>query len=100
MNNLHIGVSILFILTTLLTIWQFYRAANRNRTVLIILFAWLILQGAIAITGFYTVTDTIPPRFVLLIGPALIFIIVLFLTKSGKQFLDSLDARTLTMLHI
>ena len=51
-------------------------------------------------TGFFTVTDTIPPRFVLLVGPPLLFILFLFLTRQGKQFIDSLDLKTLTLLHL
>lgn len=51
------------------------------------------------VSGFYRVTDTIPPRFLLLIGPPLLFIVGLFFTKKGKVFLDELNIRTLTLLH-
>jgi hypothetical protein len=35
-----------------------------------------------------------------LIGPGFIFIALLFLTKRGKTFIDSLDIEKLTLLHI
>jgi hypothetical protein len=99
MNNLPIAISILFVLITLLTVWQFHNAANKSRTVLIVLLACLLFQGAIGLTGFYQVTQSFPPGFVLLIGPGLIFIGFLFLTRLGRSFIDSLNIRKLTLLH-
>jgi hypothetical protein len=61
---------------------------------------WLGFQSIIGLSGFYTVTDTMPPRFMFLLLPPVIFIIGLFSTKKGKQFMDSLDAKKLAILHI
>ena len=60
---------------------------------------WLLFQGIAGFTGFYLVTDTIPPRFALLFPPALFFIAILFISKAGKSFIDSLSPKTLTYLH-
>lgn len=57
------------------------------------------MQAFIGLTGFYTVTDTIPPRFLLLVLPPILFIIGLFTTSKGRQYVDRLDAKTLTVLH-
>jgi hypothetical protein len=100
MENLPIYVSILFVLTTLFALYIFYRATHRSRTFAIIITAWLIVQAALAIPGFYTVTWTVPPRFVLAIGPPLIAILLLFITKSGRQLIDRLDLRFLTIIHL
>ncbi|HEX6224365.1 MAG TPA: hypothetical protein VFZ52_08145 [Chryseolinea sp.] len=100
MENLPTYVSLVFILTTLLTIFLFYLATQRSTVSLGILFAWLAFQGVLAATGFYTVTDTIPPRFLLLVGPPLLLLIALFMFSKGRQFLDSLNIKTLTLLHI
>ena len=96
MENLPTYVSLVFILTTLLTIFLFYLATQNSTVSLGILFAWLAFQGVLAATGFYTVTDTIPPRFLLLVGPPLLLIIALFMFSKGRQFLDSLNIKTLT----
>jgi hypothetical protein len=45
------------------------------------------------------VTDTIPPRFIILVAPPLIFIIGLFVSAKGKNYIDHLDTKTLTILH-
>ncbi len=99
MENLPIYISIVFALTTLLTVGIFYSAASNSKTTLLILLVWLGLQTFIGLSGFYTVTDTIPPRFLLLILPPLLLIIILFTTLKGRQYIDSLDIKTLTLLH-
>ncbi len=93
-------LNIFFGLTTLFTIGIFYWAANQSKFTLIILLSWLILQFIIGTTGFYTITEGFPPRFLLLILPPFIFIIGLFSTTKGLLFVDRLNIRTLTMLHV
>jgi hypothetical protein len=100
MENIPVYISITFILTTTLSVFIFYKAANNSKLALTVLCVWLILQAVVSVKGFYAVTNTIPPRFMLLILPPLIFIIILFFTKSGKAFLDNLDIKTLTIFHI
>jgi hypothetical protein len=100
MNNLPNYIAVVFGLTTLLTVALFYKAANKSKTTLIILLAWLLLQGLTGLSGFYTVTDNIPPRFVLLVLPPVITIILLFATNKSRQYIDSLDVKTLTILHV
>lgn len=100
MENLPVYISIVFGLTTFLTVWLFYKAANHSKITLLILLVWLALQAFMGLSGFYTVTDTIPPRFLLLALPAILFIIALFATSKGRKFIDSLDRKALTILHI
>ena len=99
MQNLPPYINIIFGLTTLLTVGIFYLAAQRSKITLVVLLTWLVIQAAIALTGFYTVTNTIPPRFGLLVLPPILFILGLFLTARGRLFLDQLDIRILTLLH-
>ena len=100
MENLPVYISIIFGFVTLLTIILFYRAANRSKKLLLIIGAWLLVQAIIASTGFYTVTNTIPPRLLFLLLPPLMLIALLFLSSSGRNFIDKLDIRILTLLHI
>ena len=99
-NNLPIIINIIFGLTTLLTVYLFYKATNHSKTTLAIILVWLLLQAILGWKGFYTVTDTFPPRFALLAVPAVLFIASLFLSVKGRTYLDSLDTKTLTLLHI
>jgi hypothetical protein len=99
MNELSVFIPILFGVTTGLTVWQFYNASGKSKVVLGCLSVWLLFQAIIGLTGFYQVPQGFPPRFVLLIGPGLLFSVMLFLTEKGRRFLDSLNIRMLTILH-
>ena len=99
MENLPAYISILFGLTTIVTVYIFYKATNQSRITLFLLLGWLALQTYVGLSGFYTVTDVVPPRFLLLVLPPLLFILGLFTTGKGRQYLDSLDIRILTILH-
>ncbi len=100
MQTLPTYIGVLFALTTALTLFIFYRATHRSSKVLIILSVWLLVQTGISITGFYTVTSALPPRFILLPLPPLVTIILLFATKKGRMFIDGLKKDQLTLLHV
>jgi hypothetical protein len=100
MENVAYYVHVVFIITTLITIYFFYKAAHQSKTVLTIITGWLIIQSIISLNGFYTITNTIPPRFLLAIAPPLLFILILFATARGRSFIDRLDIKALTLLHI
>lgn len=100
METLPLFIPISFIATTLLTVWLFYRSSGKSGVVLIVLSMWLVIQMLIAFSGFYLITDLIPPRFGLLVVPPLIAILMLFATSKGREFLNRLDASWLTILHV
>lgn len=100
MPGLPVYISAIFVATTLLTVWLFYLAAGKSRLALLIPFGWLAFQGAVGSTGFYNVTDTLPPRFILLVTPALLFLIALFAVPAGRLFLDQLNLAQLTLVHV
>ncbi len=99
METIPAFVMILFVAATIFTVWQFYSASGKSKTFLIGIGIWMLFQTVLSLTGFYEVRESIPPRFVLLIGPGIIFTALSFLTKRGKTFIDSLDLEKLTLLH-
>ena len=99
MENLNLITSIGFLLTTALSIYFIYKA-SKSKTLALILITWSIIQSIIAKSGFYLITDTIPPRFLLMIGPPMLSIILIFITKKGKEFISTFDLKTLTLLHV
>ncbi|MFZ2785412.1 MAG: hypothetical protein WAZ36_13520 [Sediminibacterium sp.] len=92
-------IYIVFGLTVLLGLLLFYKATNFSKSFLTTTIIWLLFQSIISISGFYKIAKTIPPRFGLLIIPPLILTIIRFNTKSGKQFIDNLNLKTLTIFH-
>jgi hypothetical protein len=100
METLPIYVSAVFVLTTLLAALLLHKAGNNSKPLVIAITIWLALQAVVSLTGFYTVTKGNPPRFTLLFMPPVVVIITLLLAKRGRAFIDSFDAKTLTLLHI
>lgn len=99
MENLPFYIYAAAFLTTAATLFFLYKAAQGSKNVLLTALAWLALQAAVGLSGFYTVTNTVPPRFVLLIGPPLLLIAALFATNRGRLFIDGLHTKWLTLLH-
>lgn len=100
MENLPFYISSVFLIATALTAFLFFKSAHYSKSVMIIVCIWMILQGIIGLSGFYTVTTGLPPRFMLMIAPPLLVIILLFVRTKGRSFIDNLDMKTLTLLHI
>jgi hypothetical protein len=109
-ENLPSYISTIFGLTTLATLFQFslvlfYSKAEETRSkitnIIVCITIWLLVQMIISYKYFYSEnTLSFPPRFVLLVLPALVTILLLFITKSGRRFIDSLPLLNLTYLHI
>lgn len=99
MNALPFYTALVFVLTTFLTIFLFYRASDRNIKCLVIIIGWLTVQSAVAVTGFFTKTNILPPRLLLLIAPPLAAIIIIFSTVRGRSFTNAFDIKALTLLH-
>ncbi len=71
MEHLPIYIKIVFILTTLLSLWLLYKATNKSKAIITTFLVWLGLQTALSLPGFYTVSHGVPPRFALLLAPPL-----------------------------
>lgn len=75
---------------------------KKTNTILLVLAAWLILQAVLTLNNIYnTGTTSLPPK-ILLFGmlPAILAIILLFVTRSGRQFMDSLPLTNITYLNV
>lgn len=88
------------ILTTIITVVLAAWAMSRRKTFILVMAGWLLVQGGLTLSGFYQDTAVLPPRFFLTIGPPLLAIAVLAITRAGRRFMDGMDIRALTLLHI
>ena len=100
MEKLPAYIYLVFGATLFLALLFFYKATGNSKKVLLLISIWIGLQTIVSLAGFYTITDSIPPRVTLLILPPVILIIGLFISKKGKRFIDKLDIKTLTLFHI
>lgn len=110
-DNLPTYIPIIFSITvgaTLLMLYWILKSSNnekvRNKTlrIFLLLVLWLSLQAVLTLTGFYYENlDSLPPK-ILLFGvlPNIVLIIILFVTKKGRMFIDSLSIEKVTYLSL
>ncbi len=109
----HIPVYIkwIFALTTLCTLFLFYKMLthahweqirNNATKITVALTSWLAMQALFSLQNIYsTSTNSLPPNIFLLgVLPTLLVILTLFLSKKGRQFIDSLPLQYYTFIHI
>ena len=109
-ENLPTYISITFALTTVATLMFFYwtvKNSNAETTrrkanvILLGMMVWLIIQAILTLNNFYNSdANSFPPKIMLLgIWPLILTIILLFTTKKGRQFIDSLPLINITYLN-
>jgi hypothetical protein len=92
-------INILFLLTVVATILMFYYANGKRNKLLAGLIFWSVLQSFLAITGFYQITDTLPPRFILVLLPVTVMIVVGLLPRYRNELLKDRNLTLSTLLH-
>jgi len=92
-------INILFLLTTVVTIIIFYLANGRSNKLILLFITWSIVQSVLAYIGFYQDTQSIPPRFALVLLPSTLFIIYGLLPTPRKWILENKNVQLSTFLH-
>ena len=100
MLNLPFYIPIVFGITALLTFYLFLRATSFSKITMVILLGWITIQSFMGYSLFYTNTDVVPPRILLLITPTILLMLGLFFTKRGKEYIQKLDEKALILVHI
>jgi hypothetical protein len=99
-GNVSFALKSAFVLISLLSVFLLYQAdQGKSKTFLLIVFAWMGIQLLIGLSDFYTDTSGTPPRFVLMVIPPALLILATFGSKAGRQYLDQLNLKKLTLLH-
>jgi hypothetical protein len=93
-------ISLIFSITVIASVYGLYKASSNQKKVVVLLGAWIALQSVIGISGFYTNTMSLPPRFLIAVIPPLLFILFLFLLPNGRIWLDQLSPKLLTIIHV
>ena len=111
LENLPNFISIIFAITTVVTLLLFYwttknssseNIRNKSKLILFGLTIWLIIQAVLTLKKVYnSETNLIPPKIIIFgIAPTILTIILLFITKKGREFIDSLDLAKITYINI
>lgn len=105
-DGLPIYANLVFLLTTLLTVWFLVSAARKAgegstpyRILIFLIPFWLLLTGYLSTTGFYRVPEAMPPRVVAFgVLPSIMVIGIYFI--AFRKFIARFPLRSLTILHI
>jgi hypothetical protein len=106
-GDIPLYATVVFVLTTLLTVAFFFRAFGHvrppgiaSKLLVFLIPFWMLLTGFLASTGFYAKFDVVPARiFTFGVLPALILIVVYFIFFR-RSLIELLPLKTLTMLHV
>src|ERR1700743_222692 len=98
METLPIYISVIFGLTAVLTVYLFYLATNSSKIFLAVTIGWLIIQSVLGMSGYFHFSRNVPPKLPLLVGPPTFLILILFVVKPGRRFIDSLKIAELTLV--
>jgi len=99
MHHLPLYIPIVFIFTIILALYLFYKSIVRYRPFIGILIAWLLFQSILAIGGFYLETQPLVPRFLFLILPPMVGLVLYFSLPKTRLFAGHLELKWLTLLH-
>ena len=99
-EDLPLYISILFGITVVVTGMWIY-AASRSRRFLMLMVIWTTIQSVLGLRGMYQDTEAMPPKIMLFgVLPALLLIVIIFLSPKGKAFVDSILLKPLTFFHV
>ena len=88
-----------FLFTIFAALFGFALATRWHKAALALAVLWMVVQSAVALSGFYLHEKTTPPRFFLAPFPAFLLIAVIFLTRRGQGFVDSMSLKWSVLLH-
>jgi len=99
MNYLPLPISVFFLGVSALALFLFGKAVRGSKPAIVLSLVWMVLQSVIAVSGFYLITSTIPPNFILVVAPPILLIAGLFLTGAGRRFVDRMDLKWCILVH-
>lgn len=99
MEKVSVFTQLLLALSTAFVVYQLFKATQYSKKVLMVLLVWAVITAGLGVMGFYQQNYQMPPRFLFLVGPGVAAVFVLFATRRGRAFIDSVNIADLTLLH-
>jgi hypothetical protein len=100
MYHLPLYIPIVFIVTIMLALYIFYRSVGGYFPVIGVIMVWLLLQGILALGGFYIGAQPGIPRFLFLILPPVAVIVLFFSMRKTRFYTGHMELKWLTLLYI
>ena len=99
MSPLPIPVIAFFLFTVALAFFLFALAIHGSKRLVLLCLVWIFLQSAVALSGFYLTTKTLPPCLLVAVAPPLVLIAALFLTADGRRFINGMSLKWSVLIH-
>jgi len=93
-------ISFVFVVALLITIFFFLKGINYSKKILLIVLIWAFIQGILSYSGFYLNTGEAPIKLFLAVFPPMLFTISSFISKKGSEWINTINLKDLTLLHI
>lgn len=100
MNELPFFIPLLFVFATGLALYIYFRAFRGSFSVMGWMSAWLLVQAFLGFSGFYDQTGKVMPRFLFLVLPPLVFIILIFSIKVRSRTAYPTDVKWFVLFHV
>ncbi len=98
-ENLPNSIYWLFYATIISTLVLFFLSNKNSSKIMIVLVIWCMVQSVLAYRGFYQNTQTVPPRFVLVLFPSTLLIVFGLLPKQRNYMIKNRKLKISTFLH-
>jgi hypothetical protein len=85
-----------FIFTTLLFLLFFYIGTGRNKSVLVASTTWIFIISGLSLGSFFKITDTMPPRFLVVLLGNIIFMVFAYQNLKSMK----IEPNILLLIHI
>jgi len=109
MGNIPFYVSATFLAVVLTTLFFLYYALNSadkdssnitSSIVMTLVIGWAFVVSILSFNDFFLDFESFPPRFIFILLPPFLAIIILLLVKNSRKFLIKMPITTLTYVHI
>ncbi len=88
-----------FVIITITTALLFYLASHKNKKALTVIMIYMLAQGLLSYFGFYNTHPVNPLKIPVVIAPSFVLLFYILLSSRGKKFIETLNLKTLTLLH-
>jgi len=79
---------------------MFHHANGKPTMLTIFIVLWSVLQSTLAYFNFYQITDTLPPRFAIVLIPSTLLIVYGLLPKQSQWMFNNRNLRVSTFSHV
>lgn len=89
----------LFFITVISTLVLFFLSNKNSNKIMLLLVIWCIVQSVLAYRGFYQDTQTVPPKFILVLIPSTLMIVFGILPNQRNYRIKNRKIKVSTFLH-